>query len=315
MKITKGAFFLIFFTVSFNLTHAQIQDIRDVQSQKFRLQNEIKNLIRKKSESQRNVLYLQHEIEETENHIEDLMTDIELVEGRIKKNLKTFIVSYIKEKNNDLDFKSQIEAQIYKNWRKQEDQIVKFKTELEKTLKALNVSKEEMQKFIRSSRSYTYKIETEMSDLERKQKELKTEILSDGPDSTFYSMKQRLRWPVANARLVGSRGFYKIPGESVFDYNEGMVFKAKRNSLVFPIFKGIIEESLLVPELDWLIVVKHTDNIRSFYIGVRPRPDLIKGQTVSPDYEIGFVNKDKFELKLRFDTEALDPVLWVSKRR
>lgn len=292
-----------------------MDDLKKMRSEKFKLKNEIKNLLRKKNESQRNILYLKFEIEETQKRIKNLEDQASGIEKRLKSNLKTFIASFIREKNNDLNFSSKVEEQVYKNWRRQAMQIQNIKKEMQLGLEGMLESKEELKEFIDSSKSLTFRIEKEIQDLNEKQVRLRYRALSEGPDSVFYQMEGRMYWPVANARLVGSRGFYKVSGENVFNYNEGMKFKTTGRTPVYPIYRGEIEEMLDIDELGSLIVVRHTENIRSFYIGAEPYPGLKKGINISPDQQIGLVKDGELELKLRFDTESLDPTQWVVRRR
>lgn len=315
MKVSRLGLLLVLIASQPWIGVAQIDDLKEVRGKKFRLQNEIKNLIRKRGESQRNILYLQYEIEETLERIEGYKERIHQTEANIKKNVKTFVISNLREKNNDLSFNSKIEHQIYENWRKQSDQILTFKNEMQEALKDMAASKTEMQNFLNASKSLTFRIEKDIEELNQKQTQLRYRALSDGPDSVFYAMTDRLLWPVAKARLTGSRGFYKVHGERVFNYNEGMKFVAPKGAAVYPIYRGVIEEILDVSELGPLIVVKHTENIRSFYIGARPSGGITKGNNVSPDRQIGLVKDAELELKLRFDTESLDPIQWVTRRR
>lgn len=314
MKTSSRIVFLLI-TFGFVSSYAQVDALKTARGLKFKLQNEIKNLIRKRSESQRNILYLEYEIEETKERIKENQKRIEQIEQNIKKNLKTFVVSQLRETNSDLSFKSRIEAQIYFNWKKQSDQITKFKNEMQLALEDMNLAKRELQQFIDTSNSLTFRIEKEIEALNEQQVALRYKAISDGPDSIFYAMAGRLFWPVSQAKLVGSRGFYKVRGERVFDYNEGMKFLAATNSSVFPIYRGQVEAILDIANLGPLIVVKHTDNIRSFYIGAVPTKSLIIGSNVSPDQQIGLVKDTELELKLRFDSESLDPVQWVRRRR
>lgn len=306
---------LVLVVLQFSRSYAQVGDLKEIRSKKFKLQNEIKNLIRKRSESQRNILYLEYEIEETRERIKENQSKILQIEENIKKNLKTFVVSHLREMNSDLSFRSRVEAQIYYNWKKQSDQIQRFKEEMQIALDDMNASKKELQQFVDTSKSLTFRIEKDIDELNEQQVALRYRAVSDGPDSIFYAMAGRLLWPVAKAKLVGSRGFYKVHGEKVFNYNEGMKFVVTPGSAVFPIYRGQVEEVLDIAGLGPLIVIKHTENIRSFYIGALSNRGISKGSNVSPDQQIGLVKDGNLELKLRFDTESLDPVQWVTRRR
>lgn len=292
-----------------------MDDLKEVRGKKFKLQNEIKNLIRKRSESQRNILYLEYEIDETRARIKSHQEKIDEIEANIKKNLKSFVVNRLQEANNNLSFNSRVEAQIYQNWKKQSDQIQSFKQEMQTALDDMASSKRELQRFVDVSKSLTFRIEKDIEELNAQQVALRYRAISEGPDSGFYDMSGRLLWPVRDAKLVGARGFYKVPGERVFNYNEGMKFQTRTSADVYPIYRGAVEEVLDIEHLGPLIVIKHTENIRSFYIGVLPALGIKKGSHVSPDTKIGLVKNNDLELKLRFDTESLDPRQWVTRRR
>jgi murein DD-endopeptidase MepM/ murein hydrolase activator NlpD len=297
------------------LSLAQEDTYKEVTLEKYKLQNKIKNLLLKSNEAQKNILFLEEEINEMNNRVVYINEEKIKISDNIKKNFNAFSNELIKFKNNDSSYVNLIRLKTFMNWNNEFARVKDLTIDLEKTNETLIKTKKEMRSSIVSANSLMLQVNSEVDELDTLQKYLRTDLEKSGPDSDFFNLNQRLRWPIAKGNIIASKGFYKIPGERVYDYNEGLKFSAERGEPVYPIASGILEGEIYVPNLGQILIVKHTENIRSFYIGATTIPGVLINDTLSPDRQFGLVKSPVLELKLRFDTESLDPSEWVKYRR
>lgn len=311
LKIKIGSLLLLFLTPVF----AQENVYKEVTLEKYKLQSRIKTLLTKSSEAQKNILFLEEEIQEMKRSIENNRNEQDRIQQSIRANFTSFSSEIIKYKLNDSDDKNILKLQTFKNWNSEFARLKGLTTDLENTKASLVTSNRELRESIVAANSIMLSIKNEIEELDTIQNYLRSDLEVSGPDSDFFKLVGRLKWPLQKATLVGSKGFYKIPGERVYDYNEGLKFSAERGEPVYPIAKGILEGEIFVPNLGQILIVKHTENIRSFYIGAATIPGVLINDPLSPDQQLGLVKSPVLELKLRFDTESLDPSEWVKFRR
>lgn len=297
------------------LTFAQEDVYREVTLEKYKLQSKIKSLLMKSSEAQKNILFLEEEIREMKDRVVSIDLENQKISENIKSNFPKFSNELIKLKSNDFDDKNIIRLQTFKNWNHDLSRVKELADDLAKTRDFLIKSQKDLRKSIVTASSIMLQINNEVEELDTIQTYLRSDLEKSGPDSGFFKLAGKLRWPVGNAKIIASKGFYKIPGERVYDYNEGLKFSAERGEPVYPIANGILEAEIYVPNLGQILIVKHTENIRSFYIGAATIPGILINDHLSPDQQLGLVKAPVLELKLRFDTEALDPSEWVKIRR
>lgn len=309
-KVILGLF--IFLSISI---YAQDDVYREVTLEKYKLQSKIKNLILKSNEAQKNILFLEEEIKETKDKINQINEENNRISENIKKNFGKFAVEFIKFKSDDYDDKNKLKLQMFKNWNNDLTRVKDLAADLIKTDEFLLKSKKELRASIVTASSIMLQINGEIEELDALQSYLRSDLEKSGPDSEFFRLMGKLRWPVSNSKIIASKGFYKIPGERVYDYNEGLKFSSNRGEPIYPIARGILEGEIYVPNLGQILIVKHTENIRSFYIGATSIPGVLINDHLSPDHQFGLVKSQVLELKLRFDTESLDPSEWVKIRR
>ncbi len=311
LKIKVLAYFLILPILLF----AEDSIYREVTLEKYKLQNKIKNLILKSSEAQKNILFLEEEIKEMKLRIESIRSENLRILQSIKDNFPKFAVEIIKFKVKDSSNRNLLMLQTFKNWNFEFTRVQELSVDLIKTNESLVKSKKKLRASILSGSGLVIKINNEIEELDALQSYLRQDLESSGPDRDFFKKIGKLRRPIKNSKIIASKGFYKIPGERVYDYNEGLKFSAKRGEAVYPISDGILEGEIYVPNLGQILIVKHTENVRSFYIGVASVPGVLINDPLSPDKQFGLVKSSVVELKLRFDTESLDPSEWVKFRR
>ncbi len=288
---------------------------KEVTLEKYKLENKIKNMILKTNEAQKNILFLGEEISEMSSKIENINAEEINIFKSIKRNIFKFSVDILKFKNKDTDYKNQLRLQTFRNWNQEFSRIDDLSTDLELTNQAMVKSRIELKKSIAAGNALMFQVGNEVEELDVLQKYLRSDLEVSGPDSEFYQLVGKLRSPVKGAKLVESKGFYKIPGERVFAYNDGLRYDVIRGDAVYPIAAGILEGEIYVPDLGYILIVKHTENIRSFYIGAITLSGVMINDPLSPDQQFGLVKSSTLELKLRFDTESLDPSNWVQFRR
>lgn len=294
---------------------AQTDVYKDVSSEKYKLENKIKKLILKTNEAQKNILFLNEEIKEVSARIEEINLERQTAYESIKRNIFKFSIDIIKNKKNDTDYKNQLRLQTFKNWNQEFFKLEDLSKELNSSNQAMMKSKEDLRKSIIESSSLMSQVANEVEDLDVLQKYLRNDLEVSGPDSEFFEKMGKLKAPVSRAKLVESKGFYKIPGERVFSYSDGLRYEVQRGDAVYPISTGILEGEIYVPNLGYILIVKHTENIRSFYIGAVAISGVMVNDPLSPDQQFGLVKSSTLELKLRFDTESLDPSEWIRFRR
>ncbi len=288
---------------------------REVTLEKYKLENKIKNLLLKSSEAQKNILFLEDEIIEMRERLVLINSEQQRIQNAIRLNFTSFANEIIKNKVNDADDRNILKLQTFKNWNGEFVRIKNLAVDLTKTESTLEQSKKELRESIITANGLLRTIKSEIEELDTLQTYLRSDLEVSGPDSEFFKLMGKLKWPAANSKLLASKGFYKIQGERVYDYNEGLKFSASRGEPVYPIAKGILEGEIYVPNLGQILIVKHTENIRSFYIGAASIPGVLINDPLSPDQQLGLVKSPILELKLRFDTESLDPSEWVKFRR
>ena len=301
--------------VFLNPSYGQDEVYREVTLEKYKLQNKIKNLLLKSSEAQKNILFLEEEISEMKQRMLLIAKEQTKIQENIKLNFVTFANEIIKFKLNDYDDKNILKLQTFKNWNAEFARINKLSADLISTKDSLEQSQKELRESVISANGLMLNINSEIEELDTLQNYLRSDLEVSGPDSEFFKLIGKLKWPVKKASIIASKGFYKIQGERVYDYNEGLKFSAERGEPVYPIAKGILEGEIYVPNLGQILIVKHTENIRSFYIGAATIPGILINDPLSPDQQLGLVKSPILELKLRFDTESLDPSEWVKFRR
>ncbi len=297
------------------IAHSQDDVYKEVTLEKYKLENKIKNMILKTNEAQKNILFLGEEINEMSTKIENI--NIEKIKSfeSIKRNILKFSVDILKNKNNDSDYKNQLRLSTFKNWNMEFARLDILAEDLEKTNQSMVKTKADLRKSIVASSALMSQVTNEVEELDVLQKYLRSDLEVSGPDSDFFQWIGKLKAPVKGAKLVESKGFYKIPGERVFTYSDGLRYEVTRGDAIFPIAAGILEGEIYVPNLGYILIVKHTENIRSFYIGAVSMSGVLINDALSPDRQFGLVKSSTLELKLRFDTESLDPSEWVQFRR
>lgn len=316
LKTKQTKYFFLLAVMFFSSFVAAQGDVyKDVTSEKYKLENKIKNMILKTNEAQKNILFLGEEIQEMSLKIEKINQDkIDSFES-IKRNILKFSIDIIKNKNKDTDYKNQLRLNTFKNWNMEFARLDVLAEDLEKTNQLMVKSKADLRKSIIESSALMSQVANEVEELDVLQKYLRNDLEVSGPDSEFFQLIGKLKAPVKGAKLVESKGFYKIPGERVFTYSDGLRYEVKQGDAIYPISSGILEGEIYVPNLGYILIVKHTENVRSFYIGAVSMSGVMINDPLSPDRQFGLVKSSTLELKLRFDTESLDPSEWVQFRR
>jgi len=146
----------------------------------------------------------------------------------------------------------------------------------------------------------------------------KNESTNDGQNAgfglsgAFKDQKDKLPWPVNNARIISKYGKQKHPTlENVFISNNGIDVFCSKNAPVRAIFKGEVAGALQIPGNDYMIMVKH-GNYYTVYSKI-VEVYVSKGDRIAAGHTLGKlgVNNAILHFEIWEDKQKLDPEKWL----
>jgi septal ring factor EnvC (AmiA/AmiB activator) len=133
----------------------------------------------------------------------------------------------------------------------------------------------------------------------------------------FERSRGQLSWPISSGIITGYFGTQTIPGTTIKENNDGLVFQTPKGASIRCVADGTV--SYVLPDEDfYMVVVRHGKYLTVY--NFLESASVQKGQTVHAGTPIGTASTEEdgrghFEFQVMEGTRFVNPQLWLRKSR